>query len=476
MRRNRVDLNPTPGPSVADVPETVTRRRPRGGILAPDYLPTTVGMFALIAYVAFEALAVTTVMPTVARDLDGVELYALAFAAPLASGVLGMVAAGAWSDVRGPVAPLIASAALFSVGLVVCGTAPSMEIFVIGRVLQGLGGGALSVGLYVTVGLVFPALLQPSIFASFAAAWVLPALFGPALAAYVAHLAGWRWVFLGTVLLVVLAMGLIAPALRRLARPAASAPAPPASRLWWAGVAAAAVLAVELLGSRRGPTAVLALVAVAAVVVAVRPLVPTGTMRARPGLPSVIATRGLLAASFFATEAYIVFVLQERWSLTPGRAGLALTVVGVVWALGSQAQARLGQRVSDTDAIRIGTALVLAGVALVAAAVLLDGPAALAAGAYVLAGAGMGFGYPRTGVAMLACSGDGDRGFNSSALSIADSLGGALALSVAGVAYAAAQRTGTDPFLAVFVLAAAIAVLGVLTAARTARSTSADSR
>ena len=46
------------------------------------------------------------------------------------------------------------------------------------------GGGALTVGLYVVVGLVFPPVLQPGVFAAFAAAWVLPTLFGPALAAW----------------------------------------------------------------------------------------------------------------------------------------------------------------------------------------------------------------------------------------------------------------------------------------------------
>ena len=73
---------------------TVRTTPPRERILSPDYATTTVGMFSLIGFVAFEAMAVTTVMPTVARDLDGVGLYALGFAAPLASGVIGMVAAG----------------------------------------------------------------------------------------------------------------------------------------------------------------------------------------------------------------------------------------------------------------------------------------------------------------------------------------------------------------------------------------------
>ena len=159
---------------------TPTRADPGIRLLAPRFAATTIGMFALIAFVAFEAMAVTTVMPTVAADLDGVPLYALSFAAPLAGGVVGMVAAGMWSDRRGPVTPLVTSMVLFSLGLLVCGTAASMEILVAGRVLQGLGGGALTVGLYVVVGLVFPAVLQPAVFASFAAAWVLPSLFGPA--------------------------------------------------------------------------------------------------------------------------------------------------------------------------------------------------------------------------------------------------------------------------------------------------------
>ena len=57
--------------------------------------------------------------------------------------------------------------------------APSMEVLTAGRVVQGLGTGALIVSLYVVVGVVYPAVLQPAVFASFAAAWVLPSLFGP---------------------------------------------------------------------------------------------------------------------------------------------------------------------------------------------------------------------------------------------------------------------------------------------------------
>jgi predicted MFS family arabinose efflux permease len=244
------------------------------------------------------------------------------------------------------------------------------------------------------------------------------------------------------------------------------------SRLGWAVVGAVAVLALELLGSARGLAVAGALVSLLLVFLALARLLPKGTLTGRRGLAAVVATRGLLSAAFFCAEAYIVYVLQDRWDLSVGQAGIALTLVGVVWALASQVQSRLGTRITHERAMQVGTTVVLAGIAGLVLTVALrvaggDLPALLPVAAYVLAGAGMGFAYPRTGVAMLAESTDRDRGFNSSALSIADSLGAALALSVTGVAFAAAERGGADPFLVVYAVAVALGVLGVVTAVRT---------
>lgn len=449
---------------------------PTEGILGTTYRASTIGAFSLIVIAAFEALAVTTVMPTISRELDGLTLYALSFSAPLASGVIGMVAAGQWSDRHGPRRALEVAAVVFSLGLLVCGLAPTMEAFVAGRLLQGLGSGALIAALYVVVGEVYPSALQPAVFASFAAAWVLPALFGPALAALVADAVGWRWVFLSVIALVGVAAIFVVPALRML-RPRDEKPEPSArghrrGLLAWSVVAAAAALAVDLVGSLDGVRSALVALPLVALVVALRPLLPARTLVGGRGLPAVIGTRGMLAASFFCTESYIVFVLQEQWGLTAVRAGLALSVVGVVWAVASQAQARLPRPLSDTAVMSIGSVLLAIGAVVLLVAVVADIHPVLATAGYAIGGAGMGFAYPRTGVATLAASTDADRGFNSSAVTIADSLGGAVALSISGALFAATRRAEGDPFVPVFVLALVLGVVGVIVARRTASPTS----
>jgi MFS family permease len=445
---------------------TTARQGPEPGLLSRRYAATIGGLFALCAFVAFEATAVSTIMPGVARDLHGVRLYALVFAAPLASGVVGMVGAGGWSDRRGPIGPLAAALALFTAGLIGCGLAPSMETLVAARVVQGLGGGALTVCLYVLVGLMFPPALRPAVFSSFAAAWILPTLFGPALAAYVAHTVGWRWVFLGVVAFVVAAAALITPSLRGLDAPT-TGDVVPRSRLAWAVVAAAAVLGLQLLGSTAGAWALLTVAVGVVVVVAVRPLVPAGTLTGATGLPAVIATRAMLSGAFFCGETYIVFVLQERWGLSAGIAGLALTGVGLSWSGASWLQSRLASVLNDTAAMRHGSAAVLVGIAGLAALVAAHAPAATAAAAYVLAGAGMGLAYPRTSVAMLSASGDSDRGFNSAALSIADALGGATTIAVSGAVFAVVDRHAGDPFVAALAVGCVSGTLAVVSAART---------
>lgn len=439
------------------------------GILRRPYLLATIGSCALVFLSAFESLAVTTIMPLVSRDLDGASLYALAFAGPLATGVMGMVAAGNWSDRRGPAAPLYASVALFVAGLLIAGTAGSMEILVLGRLVQGLGGGAMTVALYVLVARVYPPVLHPKIFAAFAASWVVPSLVGPFAAGVVAQMSSWHWVFLGVVGLVVPALAMVVPAIRGMDhdREVGTQAVPWAfGRMGWAALAAVTVLALNLSAEVPGVGGVIAVVALVLALVAVRPLVPRGTLTARRGLPSVILARGLASAAFFGAEVYLPYLLTERYAFTPTFAGLTLTASALAWAGASAVQGRLGARLADALAVKIGAALVLIAVVLTLVTAAFYLVPAVAIGGWIFAGFGMGLMYPRLSVMTLALSTPENQGFNSAAMSISDSLGGALALATTGLVFAA--FTTTNSFAGVFALTAIIAVVGVLVAPRVA--------
>jgi MFS family permease len=284
-------------------------------IFGREYVWVTLGILSLIVLSAFEALAVTTVMPAISAALDGESLYAVAFSGPLAVGVAGMVAAGNWSDRSGPVPVVLTAVVLFVVGLVIAGTAASMPILIVGRLVHGLGGAALIVALYVVVARVYPQRMHPSVFGAFAAAWVVPSMVGPFIAGLVAEFTSWRWVFLGVVVLVLAAMGILKPGLSSIAaaertRPAVAREPWHIARLLWSLAAAAAVLCASL--APRLPGAWLWFGTGAAFVlaaVALRPLLPAGTLLARRGLPVVLSIRGLVSGAFLSTEVYLPALL-----------------------------------------------------------------------------------------------------------------------------------------------------------------------
>ena len=350
-----------------------------------------------------------------------------------------------------------------------------MPALVAGRLVQGLGGGAMTVALYVVVARVYPAILHPTIFAAFAAAWVIPSLVGPFAAGLVAQVLSWHWVFLGVVGLVVPALVMIVPVLRGVDRQPQGAATPPwaVGRLAWAALAALAVLALNLsaevrIGGIPAAPAVLAAAAVAVALLAVRPLVPRGTLTARRGLPSVILTRGLASAAFFGAEVYLPYLLIEQYAFSPTFAGLTLTGGALAWAGASAIQGRLGARLDHRAAVRIGSVLVLAAITLALATTALNWPAAVAIAGWIFAGGGMGLLYPRLSVMTLALSTKDNEGFNSSAMSISDSLGGALALASTAIVFAAFTTTAGS-FSGVFALAAVVAAAAVAVAPRVSR-------
>jgi MFS family permease len=447
---------------------SVDSETPRAGLLVRPYALTTVGAWSLVFLAAFESLAVTTIMPIVTADLDGRGLYALAFSSTLAAGVVGMVAIGSWADRRGPAVPLFTAIAVFAVGLAVAGTAATMPVFVAARFLQGLGAGGMTVALYVLVAMVYPAGLHIKIFGAFASAWVLPSMVGPFAAGFVADALSWHWVFLGVVALVAVAGALMLPAVRGRDRaPADRVPASAADarRVAEAAVVAVGVVVLSSLGELDpGVAWLLAPLAVAAIGLTLRNLVPRGTYRIRAGLPATVVLCGVAGGVFFGTEVYLPLLLHDRYGLPAWLSGITLTAGAIAWALASAVQGRLGDRLAPGTAIRAGAGLLAGGAALELATAVLHLHPAVAAVGWFAAGAGMGTLYPRISTLVLALSAPGEEGFNTAAKSITDAVGGSAALAISGLLFILAPFTGPFAFTSL------LGVATVLVAVRVARS------
>lgn len=470
--------------------ETTPTDAPRPPVVAsspwePGLRGVTVAMLLLVALNAFEALAVTTTMPAVVDALGGLELYAMAFAAPVASSVVGMVLAGIWSDRGGPGRALLVGVGLFVAGLLVAGTALAMPTVVAGRVVQGLGGGMLGVALYVLVARVFPANLQARVLAGFATAWVLPSVVGPALAGFVSDTVGWRWVFLGVPLLALPALLALRPALAA-ARPetaggtsGARAGTSPASsreerrRLLCAVGAGGGALALHWAGQQTGAAAVGAAAGgVALLALAAPGLLPRGTLRLARGLPSVVLLRGLFAAAFFGAEVFLPLVLVTERGLRPSVAGLSLTVAAVLWSTGSWLRGRQEGRWSDHAVLRAGGVSLTAGVCLAATAVWAGAPVAVSIVGWGLSGLGMGMVYPTLTLLTLRLSAPDEQGANTSSLQLCESLTVALVLAVSGPLFAAlVERDVVAAYLVCFGVAATLALTAAGASGRVRSST-----
>jgi MFS family permease len=422
----------------------------------------TVGAVAMIFLAAIQSLAVTTVMPVVSDDLDGAALYAIAFSGTLATGVIGMVAVGAWSDRSGPVWPLTASVILFVGGLIVAGLAPTMEVLVIGRLIQGLGTGGQTVALYVVVARVYPPAIHGRVFAAFSAAWVVPSLIGPFLAGAVTEYIHWRWVFLGVAALTVLAYIMVATRLwgtpLDTEHPSTARIGP---RLACAVAVAIGALALSLAGEL-GPFAIPTVVAsVIVIAFAVRPLLPRRTLTAARGLPSVVLMRGLIAGALFGAEIYVPYLLIDEYDFSPTWAGLGLTAAALTWAAAADVQGRFGDRIGNTRITIFGVAQLAAATAVCALSATLHLHPLIIVIGWAFAGSGMGLMYPRLTVLTLAYSTPRDQGFNSSALSISDSVGAATSIAAMGIVFTSLIASDAA-FPAVFLLGVGLALLALV--------------
>jgi MFS family permease len=440
------------------------------GLWSPARRGLSIGLVLTITLVAFEALAVSTIMPIVRGELGDIALYGWVFSAFFLGSLIGIVVVGGLIDRGGLVRPFVVALGLFAIGLVIDGLAPSMPVLVAGRFLQGLGGGAIPPTAYVAIGRSMPESLRPRMFATLSTAWVLPGVIGPAIAGLVGEHLHWRLVFLGLLPLIAVSGALTLFALGNVPAGVASdehAAAVASARRLPQAVLVSLGAALTLAGLTASSPILAAAMIVAGLLIglpAVRRLTPPGTLVAARGLPATILLRGLLTCGFFAADAYVTLALQSWRGLDASVAGLALTGATISWTAGAWIQARRINRLGARRFVRVGFATVILGVAGFATVLSSAVPLPLGMAAWAVAGFGMGLAYSPLSITVLREARSGQEGSATSALQLSDVLGTALGTGAGGATIAAAAQAGLDGWVGLagaFAIGATVLLLGL---------------
>jgi len=382
--------------------------------------------------------------------------------------LIGSVAFGALIDREGVVRPFVGGLALFGVGLLIGGLTPSMPVLIGARFIQGIGGGAIPPVAYVAIGRALPESLRPRMFAMLSTAWVLPGIFGPAVAGFVAQELHWRLVFLGLLPLIALPGAMATRALVALHERQSTTGRMTGTlgRRTLDGLAVAGGVALLTAGLTAQDPAVFAglvLVGLVITIVWFRRLTPPGTLTLARGYPTAIVLRGVLTFAFFCIDAYVALLLVDVRQWSPSAAGIALTAATVSWTGGSWIQARLAPRYRPETFVRVGFPIVALGIALLGLVLLPDVPAILAVPTFAVAGLGMGLTYSQFALIVLRDVPPAEQGTVTSALTLSDTFGTALGLGVSAAIVAASFRAfgGPGPGIGgAILLGAAVAIVG----------------
>ncbi len=411
-------------------------------ILRGEFSAASAVLATGIALFAVNITLSATMLPSIVAEIGGHSLYAWNATLAKLAAILSATVTGNLLRRTGVRLGFGLSGLVFGTGSLLAALAWTMPVLLVGRVIQGAGGGMLLTLCYSMIVIVYPERLWSRVMALLSGTWGITMLFGPAIGGIFAELGMWRMGF-GimlpiTVLFVALTLTLL-PRHKQDQRPTE------AIAFRQLALLAGSVLAVSL-GSI-APSITWAAVAVLVSVLLLLTLMrreQIQTVRLFPRGATIPGTPLFLAISVMAllifcinAEFFMPFYLQRLHGLSPLMAGYVAALVSIGWAVSEVYSARYTGRKMH-QAVLAGPILMLIACAVLGMATPMFGIAGpaitlLLSGALIVLGVGIGSGWPHLNTFILQFTDENERDMAASALSTVQMFAVAFGTAAAGL-------------------------------------------
>ncbi len=164
------------------------------------------GLMVTMLLASLNQTVLSSALPTIVGELSGVEHMAWVITAFILASTIMMPVYGKLGDLLGRKPMLIFAISIFLVGSVIGALANDMNVLIIARVVQGLGGGGLMILSQATIADVVPARERGKYMGIMGGVFAFSSVAGPLIGGGLTEGPGWRWVFWMNVPLALLAI------------------------------------------------------------------------------------------------------------------------------------------------------------------------------------------------------------------------------------------------------------------------------
>jgi MFS family permease len=446
--------------------------------LLDNYLGTSAVLAGGVALYATNELLTISLLPNTVAEIGGSRLYAWVATMYLIGSVIAAAMVNPILLRIGPRSSYLVGLAVFGVASLVCGMAPSMQVLIAGRTLQGVAGGLLAGLGYAVINSALPRSLWTRGTALVSAMWGVATLVGPATGGLFAQFGLWRWAFVTMALLTALMALLVPVALsgRRVQPNATTSTTSEAATtkvpVWSLILLAAAALAVSVAEIPHNLMATGALLAASVVLVGLFVIVDWRTHAAvlppsvfGPGpLKWIYLTMALLMAVAMV-DTYVPLFGQRLAHLSPVAAGFLAAALALGWTVSEIVSASLENTRTIGRVIVAAPVVSAAGLAVGALTQRGDASAgivALWAAALLVAGIGIGMAWPHLSVrAMDSVDDPAEGGAAAAAINTVQVVAAAFGAGLAGVVVNTARGGDVVAASLLFTVFAVLSVGGV---------------